>query len=392
MDTLLNDSNPITVLQVLPSLESGGVERGTLEVGAELVARGHRSLVVSGGGRLVDRLVAEGSEHICCAIGRKSPLTARWILPMRQLMRRENVDIVHARSRVPAWVAWLAWKSLPADERPHFLTTAHGLYSVNRFSAVMTYGERVIAISQTERDYLVQNYPDLDEDHIRVVFRGVDPDEFPRGYEPSPTWLAAWHSQYPQLEGRRIVTLPGRLTRLKGHPQFLRLINGLRRHDSRIHGLIVGGVDPQRKKYAASLQRLIRDLNLESHITLTGHRADIREIYAVSDVVVSLSANPPEAFGRTALEALTLGIPVVGYAHAGIGEILTALFPQGAVPTGRVDLVAKRVLGLLKHRATVPPNDLFTKRRMLEGTMAVYAEVTGQPLPAVTPDDHRRVA
>ncbi|REJ89677.1 MAG: glycosyltransferase [Planctomycetota bacterium] len=383
---------PLTVLQVLPSLESGGVERGTLEVGAELVARGHRSLVVSGGGRLVKRLVAEGSEHIYCSIGVKSPLTARWIVPLRQLMRRENVDIVHVRSRVPAWVAWLAWKTLPADERPHFLTTAHGLYSVNRFSAVMTRGERVIAISQTVRDYLLKNYPQLDEDRIRVVYRGVDPGEFPRGYEPSPTWLAAWHSQYPHLAGRRIVTLPGRLTRLKGHPQFLRLIDALRKRDSNIHGLIVGGAEPQRERYAAGLKKLIREMNLDSHVTLTGHRADIREIYSVSDVVVSLSANPPEAFGRTVLEALTLGIPVVGYAHAGVGEILSALYPQGAVPTGRLDLAAKRVQGLLNRPAVVPPNDLFTRRRMLDGTMAVYAELTGRSLPTAAPDDQRKVA
>ena len=117
-------SHPLTVLQVVPTLESGGVERGTLEVGTELVQCGHRSLVLSGGGRLVPQLEQEGSRHFCWSVGRKSPLTTRWILPLRNLLVHERVDILHVRSRVPAWVAWLAWKALPKQARPRFLTTA----------------------------------------------------------------------------------------------------------------------------------------------------------------------------------------------------------------------------------------------------------------------------
>ena len=365
----------LTVLQLVPSLESGGVERGTLEVGAELVRRGHRSLVISGGGRLVPQLETAGSEHYTWSIGRKSPLTTRWVLPLRQLLLCERVDIVHVRSRVPAWVAWLAWNSLPQCRRPHFLTTAHGLYSVNGYSAIMTRGERVIAISRTVQDYLKENYRQLDPDRIRLIFRGVDPEEFPYGYRPTSDWLGRWRAEFPHLAGRKIVTLPGRLTRLKGHPTFLQLIAELRRGDDLVHGLIVGGEDPKRRGYADEVRSLVRELGLERHITFTGHRSDIREIYAISQVVVSLSSNPPEAFGRTTLEALAMGVPVVGFAHAGIGEILTALFPAGVVPVGQLDLVAERVRDILKHGATVPRNELFTQRRMLEETLGVYQEL-----------------
>jgi glycosyltransferase involved in cell wall biosynthesis len=365
----------LTVLQLLPSLESGGVERGTLEVGAELVRRGHRSLVISDGGRLVPTLEAGGSEHRTWSIGRKSPLTTRWVLPLRRLLLRERVDIVHVRSRVPAWVAWLAWNSLPQRRRPHFLTTAHGLYSVNSYSAIMTRGERVIAISRTVQNYLSENYPQLDPERVRLIFRGVDPEEFPYGYRPTAEWLERWQAEFPHLAGRKIVTLPGRLTRLKGHPKFLELIAQLRRADDAVHGLIVGGEDPKRRGYADEVRGLVRELGLERHITFTGHRSDIREIYSISQVVVSLSSNPPEAFGRTTLEALAMGVPVVGYAHAGIGEILSALFPAGAVPMGRLDVVAERVREVLNCGAMVPRNEQFTQRRMLDDTLGVYQEL-----------------
>ena len=143
--------SPLTVLQVVPELEAGGVERGTLEVARELVRRGHRSLVISNGGRMVEQLQREGSTHIQCPIGRKSPLTLWQFGRMRRLLRDEHVDVVHARSRIPAWVTWLAWKSLPTTQRPHFVTTVHGLYSPNAYSQIMTRGEVVIAVSRTFR-------------------------------------------------------------------------------------------------------------------------------------------------------------------------------------------------------------------------------------------------
>jgi glycosyltransferase involved in cell wall biosynthesis len=368
-------TRPLTVLQVVPALDSGGVERGTLEVGRELVQCGHRSLVLSGGGRMVAELEADGSRHFCWSVGRKSPLTTRWVLPLRKLLTREKVDVLHVRSRVPAWVAWLAWKSLPKQSRPRFLTTAHGLYSVNRYSEIMARGERVIAISRTVCDYLARSYPGLDQDRVRLIYRGVDPAEFPHGYIPPLDWWRAWHAEFPQLQGRRVVTLPGRLTRLKGHPLFLQLIRRLRQTVPEVHGLIVGGEDPRRQNYAAEIRRQVTELGLDQHVTFTGHRADMREIYAASDVVVSLSSNPPEAFGRTTLEALSVGTPVVGYAHAGIGEILSGVFPEGAVDTGNLDAMAEKLLHILRHGAEVPANTQFTRQRMLDQTLDVYEEL-----------------
>ena len=121
----------LTVVQVVPELNSGGVERGTLEVGVELVARGYRSIVVSGGGRMVEQLERGGSEHICLPVGRKSPATLRWTWALRNLFRDQRADIVHARSRIPAWLCRAALGTLPAPQRPRFLTTCHGLYRLS---------------------------------------------------------------------------------------------------------------------------------------------------------------------------------------------------------------------------------------------------------------------
>ncbi|MDQ3511058.1 MAG: glycosyltransferase, partial [Pseudomonadota bacterium] len=131
---------PLTVMQLLPSLDSGGVERSTLEIADALVREGHRSMVVSAGGRLLPQLLASGAEHAVLDIGRKSLWTLRQIAPLRELIRSEQVDIVHARSRLPAWLAVLALHGLPATARPRLVTTVHGLNSPSRYSAVMTRG------------------------------------------------------------------------------------------------------------------------------------------------------------------------------------------------------------------------------------------------------------
>jgi len=176
----------LTVVQMLPALDSGGVERGTLEVARYLVAQGHRSIVISAGGRMVDRLLAEGSEHVAWDVGRKHPWTLRYVLELRRLLAAEKVDILHLRSRLPAWVGLWAWRGMPAAARPRLVTTVHGFYSVGRYSAVMTRSERIIAVSRATRDYILENYPGVDVEVIRVIPRGIDRALYPTGFRPAP--------------------------------------------------------------------------------------------------------------------------------------------------------------------------------------------------------------
>lgn len=363
----------LTVLQMLPALEGGGVERGTLEVAAELARRGHRSIVISAGGRLVDPLIAQGSEHLTWSVGKKSLVTLRFIWRLRRFLAENKVDVLHVRSRVPAWIGYLAWRSMPAMCRPTLVTTVHGLYSVNGYSAIMTRGERVIAVSETVRRYILENYPAVDPSAIVVIPRGVDPEEFPYAWQPSPSWLDAWYRQYPQLRGAKVLTLPGRLTRLKGHHDFITLIAALRERGFVVHGLIVGGEDPRRAAYAAELYRRANREGLSDAITFTGHRSDMREIYAVSDVILSLSSKP-ESFGRTVVEALSLGRVVVGYDHGGVGEQLRRYFPVGCIPVADHALLEKTVANLLSRPIAVPRQPLPTKASMIELTLGIYVD------------------
>lgn len=368
-------ANPrLTVLQTLPALESGGVERGTLEVARALVAAGHRSIVLSSGGRLVAQLEREGSEHITWPIGRKSLLTLRLVRPLRRLLRTEGVDILHARSRVPAWVAWLAWRGMEAARRPRFVTTVHGLYSVNAYSAVMAKGERIVAVSDTVREYLLRNYPHADPARIRVIRRGVDPAEFPAGHQPSAEWLATWRAEHPQLAGKRLLTLPGRITRLKGHEDFITLIARLKALGEPVHGLIVGGAEAKKRPYLAELRDKVRQAGLDADITLTGQRGDLREIMAVSDLVLSLSIQP-ESFGRTVLEALSMGVPVIGYDHGGVGEQLARLFPEGRVPLGDLDDLVRKCQAIQAGVRIAPRAAPPTLQDMLSATLDLYTGI-----------------
>jgi len=364
----------LKVVQILPDLNGGGVEKGTLEVAAFLASRGHQSLVVSAGGTMVTELEGQGSRHITWNLGRKSPLTFLQVPAVRRWLKQEAPDVIHVRSRMPAWVVWLAWRKLPEDARPHLVSTVHGLYSVSRYSAVMTKGERVIAVSNTVRDYIQRNYPDTDMDKVRLVYRGIDPVDFPSGYQPSPAWRDQWQGDFPQLQDKRVITLPGRLTRLKGHHHLIRLIAALKAQGLPVHGLIVGGEDPKRRQYAAELRQQIHGEGLADDITFTGARRDIRDIYAVSDLVLSLSTKP-ESFGRTTLEALAMGVPVVGYNHGGVGEILETLFPQGQTPLNDESALRETVERVLKSQAKPLANDRFFKSEMLAQTLAVYQEL-----------------
>jgi glycosyltransferase involved in cell wall biosynthesis len=370
-------SAKLTVLQVLPALESGGVERGTLEVAKALVQHGHRSIVMSAGGRLVDELLADGSEHITWPIGKKSLLTFLLIPKLRRLWRDEHIDIVHVRSRLPAWVVYLAWKGMHKKTRPSLVTTVHGFYSVGRYSSVMTKGERVIAVSCSIESYIRKNYPHVFPANIRMIYRGVDVRRYPYGYQPTAEWLESWYQQYPQLKGRYVVTLPGRITRLKGHEDFLHIINKLLEQGVPVTGLIVGGADASKQSYLNELEHQVTHMHLQDHMIFTGHRSDLREVMAVSDVVLSLSSQP-ESFGRTTLEALSMGVPVCAYNHGGVAEQLEEILPDGLVRVGEMGDVVEKLVRWHRDRPEILSSHSFSLGNMQDRTLRVYHELALQ--------------
>lgn len=364
------------VVQILPELNAGGVERGTVELAAFLTGRGHEAVVISNGGRLVPQLEADGARHITLPVHRKSPVSLLQVGSLRKILQQECPDILHFRSRIPGWLAWLAWRRMDPHSRPALVSTVHGFYSVSRYSAVMTKGERVIAVSRSIETYLTENYPQVSPERIRVVPRGINPG-LHASRQPSPEWLREWQAAYPQLLDKRVLLLPGRITRLKGHEDFFGLLAALKAGGMPVHGLVAGDTHPKKRAYLEELHRLAATLGIAGEVTFLGHRTDLREIMTVCDAVCALSKQP-ESFGRTVIEALALGRPVVGFACGGVGELLETFYPAGRVAPGdRADLLEKTRATLRSPQRPAPVGPPFTLEAMCTATLAIYQELVG---------------
>jgi len=370
---------PLTILQLIPALESGGAERCVADVSRALANAGHRSIVASAGGRLEAQIRADGGEHVQLAAGRKSPLVLGVLPSLRRLLLREHIDVVDVHSRLPAWIMQLVLRTLRHGDRPAIVATVHGLNSSSFYSRVMLRADAVVAVSESCRQHLQRIAPSTDQRHVRVIRRGVDAAEFPRGWRPTGEWRETFESQFPEVRGRWWLTLAARLVRTKGHTDLLRLTAALRQHQMPVQALVVGDTTGH-NEYVAELRRLASSLGVAEQLTFAGHREDIRDVYAASAMVLTLS-HKPESFGLATAEALSLGIPVVGYSHGGTTELLEACFPEGAVSPGDEAGLASVARRLLLKRAAAEDNSWspvafpFEKKLMLEQTLRLYEEL-----------------
>ena len=350
----------LTVVQLLPALGNGGVERATLEIATALVSAGHRSIVVSAGGRMLEDLLAAGSEHLTLAIGRKSPAVLATVPRLRALLRQWKPDIVHARSRLPAWIGHWALRGL--DPPPHFLTTVHGLNSPGRYSAVMTRGERVICVSDTVRRHVLEQWPRTPPERLLVIERGLDPDRFPR--QPPRARVA----------GVAQLLLPARGTRLKGHADAIQLLADLHAAGCPARLDLLGTREPGREAYSAELEGRAADLGVAQAVRILPPVSDMASAYRDCDLVLQLS-NRPEAYGRTVVEALACGRPAVGWRLGGVGESLARYFPAGSVPHGDRAALRDTTLSVLASPAPVPAIVAPTLAEMQANTLKVYESI-----------------
>jgi glycosyltransferase involved in cell wall biosynthesis len=327
--------------------------------------------VISNGGNMIAKLEQRGVRHVTMPVHRKSLRSLFQVRKLRAWLRHEKPDIVHAHSRVPAWIAWLALRGTDPLTRPKFVTTVHGFYSVNAYSAIMTKGDRIIAVSESIRTYVQEKYPACDPSRIAVIPHGVDPTLYHPEFKPSDAWLAQWHHEHPELIGKKLLLLPGRITRLKGHSDFFNLISELKTSGQPVCGLISGNTHPKKQAYLQELQQQASDLGITEDLVFLGHRSDLRELMAVSDIVMALSQQP-ESFGLSVLEALALGRPVVGYDCGGVGELLSALFPAGKVtPGGQLKLLST-TSQILETASFPSTNNPYTFEKSLAATAEIY--------------------
>jgi glycosyltransferase involved in cell wall biosynthesis len=359
------------VLQALPALHSGGVERGTVEFAAELVKRGHQSFVVSNGGPMAEQVRGQGSNHIHMPIHRKSPASFGQIRPMRRLLEELQPDIVHVRSRMPAWIVYLAWRKLPAATRPAIVSTFHGMYSVNPYSAIMARADEVIAVSNCVRDYVLENFR-VPEDRLTVIQRGVDLEAF-RNRPVNDGWKKHLLRRFPQLDGKKIIMMPGRISRWKGQLDFLEVMAQVTTRNPLAHGIIVGGAEPGKERFLQELERKRSELGLTDRVTFLGQRTDMTNLYLFSDVVCHMSTKP-EPFGRTVTEALATQTPVVAYNRGGAAETLQACFREGLVEPDNREAFAKTLLLMISGgpQKTISVPERFHLQTQTEATLGVY--------------------
>lgn len=375
---------PPVVLQVLPNLVTGGAERGCVDVALALAQAGATPLVASAGGPMQRELDRAGIAHLTLPLASKSPLTLwRNVRALEGIIEEFGVDIVHARSRAPAWSAWAAARRTGA----RFMTTFHAPYNFSNllkrgYNSVMARGERVIAISTFIRDHILTNYG-TDPAAIRVIHRGIDTEAF-SPERVSTARMIQLAKRWNLPDDRPVILLPGRLTRWKGQTVMIDALARLGRRD--VVCLLVGS-DQGRTAYREELSAQIRRLGLEGVVRMTDHCDDMPAAYALSSVVVSASREP-EAFGRVIVEAQAMGRPVI---ITGIGawqETVVEGETAWIVPPDDPDALAGAIAEALSltgeerdalgARARTFVAERYTRERMCADTLAVYAELLAE--------------
>ena len=372
------------VVQALAALSVGGSELVTTEISASLIEQGHEVTVIGRDGPLAEKVRNSGARYLDWPIGRKRLSTLAYVKRLASWLDQHQPEILHAHSRLPAWICHLALRRLPPERRPSFVTSIHGQYTVSPYSAIMARGQQVIAVSQHILDHTLANYSFVDPGRIKVIHGGISKQVFYRGFKPAPGWLNTVHKEFPELRGKRWLLLPARLSRYKGHADFIELLAYLTAEFPSIHGVVVG---PGRagSRYRAELEGLAEKNGVLNKLSFTGLRTDMREWMTCSEIVFSLCSDPPEAFGRVVPEALHLGVPVVAWDHGGVRETLSVMFPDGAVqPNNRTELRAK-TRAFLADSPTVPESDAFRLSVSMAETLRLYERVIADRGPIKLP-------
>ena len=375
----------LTVLQVIPNMGAGGAEQTTVDVTAALVKAGHKAIIVSNGGPRVIDLQRAGGKHIELPVHSKNPFTI-WsnAKKLKKLIREHKVDIIHARSRAPAWSALKAARETGIK----YLTTCHAPFNIGgsnwkrKYNSSIAKGDLVIANSEFVAHYLVDNY-DIAADKIRVIPRGIPMEKFDAAKVSADRMLKlaeAW--RIPEVA--TLVLLPGRLTRWKGQTVLIEAMSKLKRKD--IYCVLLGDAQG-RTEYRDELEAMIHEFHLEDRVRIAEHCDDMAVAYKMANIVVSASIEP-EGFGRVAVEAQAMGIPTIATNIGGSKETIIPDLTGWLVPPNDPDAMAKaihKILSLpneerdhISAQAAYHARANFTKEQMTGATLLVYDELMGR--------------
>jgi glycosyltransferase involved in cell wall biosynthesis len=372
---------PPVVMQIIPELGPGGAEQGCIDMAAGLVQSGSKAIVISNGGSRVHELKRVGAIHIDLPVHSKNPIVMwRNIRRLKKIIQKNNIDIVHARSRAPAWSAYKACIDSPAK----YMTTCHAPYNINgdmkrRYNSAIAKGERVIAISNHVAQYLVENY-EINPNNIRLIHRGVNLEKFhPNNVTPAQIIQVTKEWRLP--DDAKIIMLPGRITRWKGHHVLIDAMAKLNRSD--LFCVLIGS-DQGRVEYRKELEDTIQEKNLGGKIRIIDHCTEMPAAYMLATVVVSASTDP-EGFGRIPIEAQAMGRPIIATNHGGAQETVRHNETGWLVPPGDSSALCEALENALsldtKQKNILATNAMnhiyqhFTKEKMVDETLNVYAEL-----------------
>lgn len=369
------------ILQIIPNLGAGGAEQGCIDMAGEIVRAGAESIVISNGGHRVHDLTRINARHEQWPVHKKNILM---MLAMTKRLKRfiikNNVDIVHARSRVPAWIAYWACKGTNAK----FMTTLHAPYPANNklkkfYNSVMVKGERVIAISDYVAHYAQSRY-DLPDSKLKVIHRGIDFDKFDPSLVTAERMMVLSKS-WRLPDGVRVIFCPARITRWKGQIEFLKAFKQIVKDDL---VAVIAGDSQGRKAYVKELEDLVKELDLEGQVRIVEQCKDMASAYNLSTVVVTPSIEP-EGFGRVPVEAQAMGRAVVATNHGGARETVIDGKTGWLVTPGDVDDLARGMSealnaskdekNILAMEARTWVESKFSLTKMCSGTLAVYIEL-----------------
>lgn len=380
-----------TILQVIPHLSAGGAERTTIEVAEALRAAGARALVASVGGRLEGELTRAGAELIRIdGLATKNPIHIYGNASvLSKIIARQGVDLIHARSRAPAWSALWAARRM---KKP-FVTTYHGVYNAKSapkrlYNSVMARGDLVIANSDFTAAHVRKEHPQA-ADRIVTIPRGVDIGKFsPESVAPARRAALEKAWRIPAENAGAIILLPARMTGWKGHREAIAAAARLKGGKDQSWRMIFAGDDQGREGYLQELAALIAQHGLEDRIAIVGHCDDMPAAFALSDIVIAPS-NEPEAFGRVAAEAGAMGVPVIGSSIGAQGEIIvdgeTGFVVPPMNPVALADAM-NNLLGrgpegrkIMGEAAMIRVRQKFTTAALQQATLAVYERLMGRP-------------
>ncbi len=356
----------MNILQILPELNVGGVETGTLDLAKYLVKKGHKAVVVSNGGELVKELELLGAIHYQLPVHEKSFFTmARMVPKLAEIINKEQIDIIHARSRVPAWIAYFASRKTNRV----FITTCHGYYKKHYFSKVMGWGRRVIVLSNVIARHMIDDFG-VAHERLRLIPRSVDLDRF------------KYTSPDTKRKKEFNVGIIGRLTPIKGHLHFIKAMAYVARSVPRLKIWIVGDAPGSKEAYKEQIQVLTKRLGLWHCTQFLGNQRDIPAILAHLDLLV-LATTTHEAFGRVIIEAQACGVPVVASRVGGVIDIIDDEKTGLLVPPADPQSIAQSAIKIFKdvelsrtlaENAYKKVKEKYNIGLMTENTIDVYKE------------------